>query len=89
MNDREKIQAALSMLQGMKWGRESWLSNAMRIDEVVQMLQAPGNDRTGAGEPSAAVSSRPRAGLSDRLIALLGKHSGSARPSKIHLTGKK
>jgi len=87
MTNEEKIQNALCMLQDLKWKRDnSWLANAMIVDEVIKLLKTPENKRDeeypSAVGISAAVSSRPRAGLSDRLIALLGKRSGNARAGK-------
>jgi hypothetical protein len=77
MTNEEKVQAAISMLQELKWNRDSnWLANSMRIDEVLQMLRTP-------SPVSAAVNTRhPRAGLSDRLIALIGKPSRNTRAAK-------
>lgn len=87
MNNEEKIAYALDMLQALKWNRDSnWLSNAMRIDEVIRVLKSPstGSPATGPGQKTAPRSQR--AGLSDRLIALIGKPSGSARARKTQLT---
>lgn len=95
MNDRQKVSSALNMLRDLKWRKESsWLTNAMRIDEIIKMLEMPNEDHMAdAGVPGAAApasaSPRQRAGLSDRLIALLGKPSGNARRPKAHALIKK
>ena len=85
MNNEEKIKYALGMLQQLKWSRESnWLSNAMAIDEVIRVLQTPSTlPATVPGQKTTPRSSR--AGLSDRLSALIGKRSGKARASKTPL----
>lgn len=90
MNNEEKISTALSMLQQLKWNQDSnWLSNAMLIDEVIRVLKTPST--LPATVPEQKTNSRSRrAGLSDRLIALLGTRSGSARVSKKQMAeGKK
>jgi len=77
MNAEEKVQAAISMLQELKWNRDNnWLANAMRIDEVLQMLRTPSPVQTMVN------TCHPRAGLSDRLIALIGKRSRNTRAAK-------
>jgi hypothetical protein len=84
MTDKQKVAYALNMLQQLKWNRDStWLSNAIHIDEVIRVLKSPstgvGVSATGPGQK--IVSRSQRAGLSDRLMALIGKPSGSARGS--------
>ncbi len=80
MTNEQKVQAAISMLQELKWNRDSnWLANAMMIDEVLQMLRTPSKEDVPGQN---AASSRPRAGLSDRLIALIGKPSRNTRAVK-------
>ena len=82
MTNEEKISTALSMLQQLKWSREiNWLSNAMAIDEVIQILKTPST--LPATIPGQKIVSRSRrAGLSDRLMALLGTRSQDARARK-------
>jgi len=80
MNAEEKVQAAISMLQELKWNRDNnWLANAMRIDEVLQMLRSPS---TPSPVQTTVNTCHPRAGLSDRLIALIGKRSRNTRAAK-------
>jgi len=79
MTNEEKIQGAIEMLQQIKLNRDtSWLSAAMMIDEVIKLLRSPSSVVPGQN----AASSRPRAGLSDRLIALIGKPSRNTRAVK-------
>lgn len=74
MTNEEKIVVAIAMLRELKWGRESWLSNASRIDEVINVLQ------NHSSKPKSPVETlQPRSGLSDRLFALLGKRARDAR----------
>lgn len=82
MNNEQKIAYALDMLQKIKWGHESgWLTNAMMIDEVIRVLKTPCS--SPAADPVQKINSRSqRAGLSDRLMALIGKPSGNARAAK-------
>ena len=79
MNNEEKIVVAIAMLRELKWGRESWLSNASRIDEVINVLQS----RSSPGIKDRPVETfQPRAGLSDRLFALIGKRARDARAAQ-------
>ena len=74
MTNEEKIRTALELLRALKWDRESWLSNACRIDEVINVLQSR------SSKPKSPVETlQPRSGLSDRLFALLGKRARDAR----------
>lgn len=82
MTNEQKISTALNMLQQLKWNQDStWLSNAMRIDEVIQMLRTPATLPANVADQKT-ISHRQRAGLSDRLVALIGKRSQDARGRK-------
>ena len=79
MTKDEKIEAALQLLEQIKWGKDSsWLSAARIVDEVTNLLRSPSTQVPGTN----AAAPRPRAGLSDRLIALIGKRSGNTRAIK-------
>ena len=76
MNDRQKINVALDLLQGIRHGPDqSWITNAMTVDEVIRILRMPGENNMD----TVTAKRVPRAGLSDRLFALLGKRARDAR----------